>query len=329
MKGKVLVTGADGFIGSHLTEHLVSCGYPVRAFVLYNSFGTCGWLDTLPESMLSQIEIFRGDIRDPSQVQKALAGIETVFHLAALISIPYSYEAPEQFMQVNTGGTMNILQAARQLGTRRILLTSTSEVYGTAQYVPMDENHPLAAQSPYSASKIGADKLGESFFRSYGLPVTIVRPFNTFGPRQSLRAVIPSIIVQLLQGKKEIHIGNPEPTRDFVYVKDTAKGFRIIAESEKTIGQEIHIATQTEIAIGVLIQQLTNKISPAVKIVPDTHRIRPQNSEVMRLMGSHKKLHEYTGWVPETSFEEGLRQTIEWYDNPQNLAYFERVKNHL
>ncbi|MDX2248443.1 MAG: SDR family NAD(P)-dependent oxidoreductase [Bacteroidia bacterium] len=329
MKGKVLVTGADGFIGSHLTEHLVSSGYEVRAFVLYNSFGTHGWLDSLPADVLQKVELFPGDIRDSAQVQKALTDVETVFHLAALISIPYSYEAPEQFVQVNTGGTLNVLQAARNLNTSRLIFTSTSEVYGTAQYVPMDEKHPLSAQSPYSASKIAADKLAESFFRSFGLPVAIVRPFNTYGPRQSLRAVIPSVIAQLLRGEKEILLGNPAPTRDFVFVTDTAKSFRIIAESKNTPGEEINVATQSEISIGELVQQLITAINPEAKIVTDPGRIRPENSEVLRLLGSHQKLKNLTGWVPETPLQEGLRQTIEWYSNPKNLVYFNPIGRHL
>ena len=240
---KVLVTGADGFIGSHLTEELVRKGYEVRAFVYYNSFNTWGWLDTLPEKVMKHVEIFQGDIRDPNGVEEAMRGIEAVFHLAALIAIPFSYHSPDTYVDTNIKGTLNVLQAARKLKTERILVTSTSEVYGTAQYVPIDETHPFQGQSPYSATKIGADRLAESFYRSFQLPVTIVRPFNTYGPRQSARAVIPTIITQLLAGKTEIKMGSLTPTRDFNYVKDTAEGFIAIYESEYTIGEEINIAT--------------------------------------------------------------------------------------
>lgn len=249
---KILVTGSDGFIGSHLVESLLEEGYEVKAFVLYNSFNTWGWLDTLPKEKRDQIEIFQGDIRDPHGVKEAMKGVDAVFHLAALIAIPFSYYSPDTYVDTNIKGTLNVLQAARDLGTERVLVTSTSEVYGTAQYVPIDELHPFQGQSPYSATKIGADRLAESFYRSFGLPVSIVRPFNTFGPRQSARAVIPTIITQLLVGKLEIKLGSLTPTRDFNYVKDTARGFIEIYKSGQTIGQEINIATQKEISIGQL-----------------------------------------------------------------------------
>ncbi|NLK96235.1 MAG: SDR family NAD(P)-dependent oxidoreductase, partial [Clostridiales bacterium] len=246
MSKKVLVTGADGFIGSHLTEELVKQGHKVKAFAYYNSFNSWGWLDTLPKEILNEIEVFTGDIRDPNGVREAMKGMDEVFHLAALIAIPFSYHSPDSYVDTNIKGTLNVLQAARDLDTSRILVTSTSEVYGTAQYVPIDENHPYQGQSPYSATKIGADRLAESFYRSFNMPITIVRPFNTYGPRQSARAVIPTIITQLLAGKEEIKLGSLTPTRDFNYVKDTANGFIEIAKSDRTIGEEINIATQNE-----------------------------------------------------------------------------------
>lgn len=247
---KVLVTGADGFIGSHLVEELLKEGYKVRAFVYYNSFNSWGWLDTLPKGILNEIEVFTGDIRDPNGVKESMKGIDEVYHLAALIAIPFSYHSPDSYVDTNIKGTLNVLQAARDLGTSRILVTSTSEVYGTAQYVPIDEKHPYQGQSPYSATKIGADRIAESFYRSFEMPITIVRPFNTYGPRQSARAVIPTIITQLLAGKEEIKLGSLSPTRDFNYVKDTVQGFIEIAKSNNTIGEEINIATQQEISIG-------------------------------------------------------------------------------
>ncbi|MCX5782690.1 MAG: SDR family NAD(P)-dependent oxidoreductase, partial [Elusimicrobia bacterium] len=253
LKGKkVIVTGSDGFIGSHLVEELLLEGCKVKAFVFYNSFNSWGWLDTLPKEKLEKIEIFAGDVRDPNGVKEALKGMEVVFHLAALIGIPFSYHSPDSYIDTNIKGTLNILQASRQHECERILVTSTSEVYGTAKYVPIDEKHPFQGQSPYSASKIGADRIAESFYRSFELPVTIVRPFNTYGPRQSARAVIPTIITQLLSGKKEIRLGSLQPTRDMVFVKDTVRGFIEIAKSDKTIGEEINIATQNEISVGDL-----------------------------------------------------------------------------
>ena len=255
MGKKVLVTGADGFIGSHLTEELVKQGYDVKAFVYYNSFNTWGWLDTLPKNKLSEINIFSGDIRDPNGVREAMKGIDMVFHLAALIAIPFSYHSPDSYVDTNIKGTLNVLQAARELETEKIMITSTSEVYGTARYVPIDEMHPFQGQSPYAATKIGSDRLAESFYRSFQLPVTIVRPFNTYGPRQSARAVIPTIITQLLAGETEIKLGTLTPTRDFNYVTDTAEGFIAIAESKKTIGEEINIASQKEISIGDLANE--------------------------------------------------------------------------
>lgn len=307
---KVLVTGADGFIGSHLVETLLEEGYEVRAFVLYNSFNTWGWLDSFPKEKLDRIEIFTGDVRDPNAVRQAATGVDAIFHLAALIAIPYSYYAPDAYVDTNIKGTLNVLQAARDLNIERVLVTSTSEVYGTAQYVPIDEKHPYQGQSPYSATKIGADRIAESFYRSFELPVTIVRPFNTFGPRQSARAVIPTIITQLLSGKTEIKLGSLEPTRDFNYVKDTAMGFVEIYRSDKTIGQEINIATQKEISIGQLAEELIRQINPEAKIICDEQRLRPTKSEVERLLGSNEKIKSLTNWAPRYTFEQGLAETI-------------------
>ncbi len=322
MSKKVLVTGADGFIGSHLVEHLLDKGFKVRAFVLYNSFNSYGWLDTIPKDKLSQIEFFSGDVRDPNGVRVAMEGIDIVYHLAALIAIPYSYHSPDNYVDVNIKGTLNILQAARLLKTERVLVTSTSEVYGTAQYVPIDEKHPFQGQSPYSATKIGADRMAESFFRSFNMPVTIVRPFNTYGPRQSARAVIPTIITQLLNGVTEIKLGDTIPTRDLLFVKDTVGGFTSIADSEKTIGEEINIATQQEISIGDLAQKLINLINPNAKVVSDGQRIRPKNSEVFRLLGSNEKIKSLTEWNTSYSLDEGLAHTIEWFKNPENLKQY-------
>lgn len=309
---KVLVTGADGFIGSHLTESLVERGYEVKAFTYYNSFNSWGWLDSLPKEKLNEIEIFSGDIRDPNGVREAMRGIEGVFHLAALIAIPFSYHSPDSYVDTNIKGTLNVLQAARELGTERIMITSTSEVYGTAQYVPIDEKHPFQGQSPYSATKIGADRLAESFYRSFNLPISIVRPFNTYGPRQSARAVIPTIITQLLSGKEEIKLGSLTPTRDFNYVKDTAAGFIAIAETDKTIGEEINIATQKEISIGELATEIIRQINPNAQIVCEEQRLRPEKSEVNRLLGSNKKIKQLTNWEPHYSLQQGIEETIEW-----------------
>ena len=309
---KVLVTGADGFIGSHLVEHLMRKGYEVKAFTYYNSFNTWGWLDTFLQETLREIEIFQGDIRDPNGVREAMKGVDGVFHLAALIAIPFSYHSPDSYVDTNIKGTLNVLQAARDLEPERVLVTSTSEVYGTAQYVPIDEKHPYQGQSPYSATKIGADRLAESFYRSFHLPVTIVRPFNTFGPRQSARAVIPTIVTQLLAGKETIQLGSLTPTRDFNYVKDTVNGFYEIAVSGRTIGEEINIATQREITIGDLANELIRQINPAAQIVCDTQRTRPEKSEVNRLLGSNEKIKRLTKWTPQYTFEEGLAETIAW-----------------
>jgi len=314
----VLVTGADGFIGSHLTEALVREGYKVRAFSYYNSFNSWGWLDHLSRDIMKNVEVFTGDIRDPNGVREAMKGIDQVFHLAALIAIPFSYHSPDTYVDTNIKGTLNVLQAAKELNTNRILVTSTSEVYGTAQYVPIDEKHPYQGQSPYSATKIGADRLAESFYRSFDMPISIVRPFNTYGPRQSARAVIPTIITQLLAGKEEIKLGSLTPTRDFNYVKDTANGFIEIAKSKNTIGEEINIATQQEISIGQLAEELIRQINPKAKIICDEQRLRPENSEVNRLLGSNQKIKSFTDWEPKYSFEQGLFETITFFKSHLN-----------
>jgi NAD dependent epimerase/dehydratase len=319
---KILVTGADGFIGSHLTELLVDSGCDVRAFVYYNSFNTWGWLDTFPKEKLQKLEIFSGDIRDPNGVRNAMKDVQIVFHLAALIAIPYSYHSPDSYVDTNIKGTLNILQAARDFNVEKIVTTSTSEVYGTAMYVPIDEKHPKQGQSPYSATKIGSDAMAESFFRSFNMPITIVRPFNTYGPRQSARAVIPTIITQLLNGAKEIKLGALTPTRDLVFVKDTAMGFVKIAQCDNLIGHEINIATQQEISIGNLAEQLISLINPEAKIISDDIRLRPANSEVERLLGSNKKLLEFTNWKPETDLITGLNHTIAWFKEKENLINY-------
>lgn len=316
---KILITGADGFIGSHLVEELIDAGCRIRAFVYYNSFNHWGWLDTFPKEKLDQVDIFAGDIRDPNGVRKAMEHIDIVFHLAALIAIPFSYHSPDSYVDTNIKGTLNVLQAARDVGCERILITSTSEVYGTAKYVPIDESHPYQGQSPYAATKIGADRIAESFYKSFNTPIAIIRPFNTYGPRQSARAVIPTIITQLLSGVEEIKLGNIHPTRDFSYVKDTIVGFIKITESEKTIGEEINIASQQEISIGQLAELIIDQVNPSARIVQDEIRFRPENSEVERLMGSNEKLFRLTGWRPHFTLKEGLKETIAWFKDKNKL----------
>ena len=318
----VLVTGADGFIGSHLVEALLAEGCRVRAFVLYNSFNSWGWLDTCSPEVKSRLEVVAGDIRDPYFVNQAVKGVDIIFHLAALIAIPFSYHAPDSYVDTNVKGTLNILNAARDAGTSRVLVTSTSEVYGTAQFVPITEEHPRQPQSPYSASKIGADCMAESFFRSFELPVTIVRPFNTYGPRQSARAVIPATIIQLLNGRKEIHLGDLTPTRDLLFVKDTVRGFIAIAGCEALTGQDINIATQSEISIGDLVHEIITQINPAAKVVTDEQRIRPAKSEVFRLFGSNEKLKKYTSWEPQHTLAQGIAETIAWFRKKENLERY-------
>lgn len=323
LKGKkILVTGADGFIGSHLVEALLKEGCNVRSFVFYNSFNSWGWLDTFPSNILKKLDIFAGDIRDPNGVAQAMKDCDVVFHLAALIAIPFSYHSPDSYIETNIKGTLNILQAARNLGTQRILVTSTSEVYGTAQYVPIDEKHPFQGQSPYSATKIGADRLTESFFRSFETPVTIVRPFNTYGPRQSARAVIPTIITQLLLGETTIHLGALEPTRDFNYVKDTVDGFIALAKTDKAVGREVNIATGTEWSIGDVGRILIEELNPAAQIITENKRLRPEKSEVLRLLGDNTFMRSITDWQPRYDLRQGLRHTIAWFQCPENLARY-------
>jgi NAD dependent epimerase/dehydratase len=325
---KVLVTGANGFIGSHLTEALVKAGTEVTAFVHYNSFNSWGWLDFIEKRIRDSLQIITGDIRDPAGIRGAIAGHQQVFHLAALIGIPFSYRSPNSYVDTNIKGTLNVLQACMEAQTEHVLITSTSEVYGTARYVPIDEEHPFQAQSPYSATKIAADCLAESFHRSFGLPVTIVRPFNTYGPRQSARAVIPTIITQLLSGSTEIKLGSLTPTRDFNYVTDTVAGFLAIAGNERTIGEEINIATQVEITIGSIADELIRKINPAAHVITDRKRLRPAGSEVERLLGSNQKINTLTGWKPKYDLSMGLSETIEWFRSiPDGLFYKHEIYN--
>ena len=323
IKGKkILVTGADGFIGSHLVEELIKKGYKVKAFCYYNSFNSWGWLDSFSKELLNQIEIFTGDIRDPNGVRTAMKGCDMVFHLAALIAIPYSYHSPDSYVDTNIKGTLNIIQAAKDLNIERVLVTSTSEIYGTAQYVPIDEKHPKQPQSPYSASKIGADCMADSFFRSFDMPITIVRPFNTYGPRQSARAIIPTIITQLLNGFEEIKLGDLSPTRDLLYVKDTVKGFIEIAKSKSLIGHECNIATNSEISMQKMANTLIELINPNAKIIIDKERLRPSKSEVFRLFGDNTKIIEHTNWKVEHTLKQGLQETINWFKNKDNLKQY-------
>lgn len=312
-----LVTGADGFIGSHLTELLLNKGYKVRALSQYSSFNNWGWLEEIEKN--GNLEIITGDIRDPHYCKEIVRGVDIVFHLAALIAIPFSYQAPDSYVDTNIKGTLNICQAAKDQGNIRVLNTSTSEVYGTATYVPIDEKHPKQAQSPYSASKIGADAIAMSFYNSFDVPISIVRPFNTYGPRQSARAIIPTIITQIAQGAKQLKLGNLTPTRDLNYVTDTASGFLAIAESEETIGKEINIATNQEVSMEQAVNLIKDYMQSDVKIITDNKRLRPENSEVYRLWGDNSQIIKMTGWQPNYSFEQGLSKTIDWFQNPVNL----------
>jgi len=305
-----------------LVEELLVQGYRVKAFCMYNSFNSWGWLDSLPKELLAKIDVFTGDVRDPNGVRTAMKGCDMVFHLAALIAIPYSYHSPDSYVDTNVKGTLNIIQAAKDLNIERILVTSTSEIYGTAQYVPIDEKHPKQPQSPYSASKIGADCMADSFYRSFDLPITIVRPFNTYGPRQSARAIIPTIITQLLNGFEEIQLGDLTPTRDLLYVKDTAKGFIAIAESTSLIGHECNIATNSEVSMQEMADTLLALINPKAKIVQDTNRLRPEKSEVFRLFGDNSKILQHTNWKVEHNLGQGLQETINWFSNPENLRQY-------
>jgi NAD dependent epimerase/dehydratase len=327
LKGKkILVTGADGFIGSHLTETLVRRGYNVRAFVYYNSFNSWGWLDESPKEIQESIEVFAGDIRDPHGVKEAMKGCEVVFHLASLIAIPYSYHSPDTYVDTNIKGTLNVLQAARELEVEKIVHTSTSEVYGTAQFVPITEDHPLQGQSPYSASKIGADQMAISFYRSFGTPVAIIRPFNTYGPRQSARAVIPTIITQIASGKRQIQLGALHPTRDFNYIADTVNGFIKMAECDASVGEVINIGSNYEISIGDTAKLIAEVMGVEIEIVTDEQRLRPEKSEVERLWACNRKAKELLGWEPKYAgregFKKGLQETAEWFTNPENLKRY-------
>ncbi len=323
---KILVTGADGFIGSHLTETLIRQGYDVRAFVYYNSFNSWGWLDSTSKDIKKNLEVFSGDIRDPNGVKEAMKGCDTVLHLASLIAIPYSYHSPDTYVDTNIKGTLNILQAAREFGISKIVHTSTSEVYGTALYVPINENHPLQGQSPYSASKIGADQMALSFYRSFETPVAIIRPFNTYGPRQSARAVIPTIITQLASGKVKIKLGALSPTRDFNYVKDTVSGFISIMNSKKAIGEVINIGSNYEISIGETAEVIADVMGTKIEIETDEIRLRPEKSEVERLWADNQKAIELLGWKPSyggiEGFKQGIKETVEWFSNPVNLLQY-------
>ena len=319
---KALVTGADGFIGSHLAEALLDEGYSVKAFIYYNSFNSWGWLDTLPKSKLKHIEVFAGDIRDPNGVRTAMKGADTVFHLAALIGIPFSYHSPDSYIDTNVKGTLNVLQAARDLGTGKVVVTSTSEVYGTARYAPIDEKHPLQGQSPYSASKIGADKIAESFHLSFGLPVVTARPFNTYGPRQSARAIIPTIITQLLNGAKEIKLGSLAPTRDLNYVADTCAGFMALAASPEAVGKTVNIGSGKEISVGDLAGLLMKLSGRKARIKTEALRKRPAKSEVERLLADNTLIKELTGWAPKVSLEKGLLKTIAWFRDGGNMKNY-------
>lgn len=325
---KILVTGADGFIGSHLVESLVRHGYDVRAFVQYNSFNRFGWLDNASEETIKSLEIIAGDIRDYERVNEAVTGCDIIFHLAALIAIPYSYNSPRSYVDTNITGTLNILQAGKTNNVSKILVTSTSEVYGTALYVPIDENHPLQGQSPYSATKIAADKLAESFYRSFNSPIVIVRPFNTYGPRQSARAVIPNIITQLLSGLDVIALGDISTKRDFTYVADTVSGFIELAKSDEALGKVVNIATNSEYSIEDIANKLIATINPNAKIMSEQLRVRPKNSEVYRLLGDNSLIKKLTPWNVSFSLENGLKQTVEWFANKENLSlYKEKIYN--
>lgn len=321
LKGKkVLITGSEGFIGSHLTEKLIEVGADVTALVQYNSFNNWGWLDTFDESTKKDINVVTGDIREYDCMKRIVKGQDVVFHLAALIAIPYSYLSPMAYVRTNIEGTTNVLEACRDYDVQKIVHTSTSETYGTALYVPIDEKHPMQGQSPYSASKIGADKIAESFYRSFNMPIATIRPFNTYGPRQSARAVIPTIISQILIGKTEIKLGSLTPTRDFNYVKDTAEAFIKIAESDKTVGEVINASTNNEISIGDLVKKICDICGKEIKILCDEERLRPDKSEVNRLLGDNKKIKELTEWIPKYSLDEGLLETTKWIEH--NMKYF-------
>ena len=323
---KILVTGADGFIGSHLCEALVRAGHDVRAFVLYNSFNSWGWLDTSPADVRASLDVFAGDVRDPHGVRQAMRGCDVVMHLAALIAIPYSYHSPDTYVETNVKGTLNVLQAARELGVAKVVHTSTSEVYGTAQFVPITEEHPLQGQSPYSATKIGADQLALSFFTSFETPVAVIRPFNTYGPRQSARAIIPTIITQLANGRRSIRLGATTPTRDFNYVDDTVRGFIAVAESPRSAGEVINVGSNFEISVGDTAGMIADVMGKHVEIETDSARLRPERSEVERLWADNTKAARLLGWQPEYAgadgFRRGLTRTVEWFTRPENLRTY-------
>ncbi len=327
LKGKkILVTGADGFIGSHLTEELVRQGHDLRVFVFYNSFNSWGWLDHSSKDIRDNLDVFAGDIRDPHGVREAMKGCDVVMHLAALIAIPFSYHSPDTYVDTNVKGTLNIVQAARELEVEKVIHTSTSEVYGTAQFVPITEDHPLQGQSPYSASKIGADQIAMSFYTSFDTPVSIIRPFNTYGPRQSARAVIPTIIIQIASGKQKIKLGSLHPTRDFNFVTDTVRGFIAVAESERSIGEVINIGSNFEISIGETVELIVEVMDAEVEIESEEQRKRPEKSEVERLWADNSKARELIGWVPEyggrDGFKRGLQETAEWFAEQGNIKRY-------
>ena len=319
---KVLVTGADGFIGSHLTEMMVRLGYEVKAFVFYNSFNSWGWLDHCSEDVAGNFEVFAGDIRDPHGVRTAMRDCDAVLHLAALIAIPYSYHSPDTYVDTNVKGTLNVVQAARELELQRVIQTSTSEVYGTATYVPIDEKHPMQPQSPYSATKIGSDAIAMSFHNSFELPVTIARPFNTYGPRQSARAVIPTIVTQIASGKRQIKLGDLTPTRDFNYVEDTCRGMIALAETDSAIGETVNIGSNSEISIGDTVDLIRELMSSDIEVTSDTQRLRPEKSEVFRLCCDNTRIRELVAYEPRIGIREGLQKTIDWITQPDNLATY-------
>lgn len=330
---KILVTGADGFIGSHLTEMLVRDGYDVRAFVMYNSLNSWGWLDRSPKDVLNQLDVFAGDIRDPHGIEEAMRGVDVVLHLAALIAIPFSYHSPDAYVQTNMTGTLNVLQAARRLGTSRVVCTSTSETYGTAQFVPITEDHPLNAQSPYAATKVGSDQMALSFHRSFEMPVSVLRPFNTYGPRQSARAVIPTVIGQIAAGSRQIKLGSLTPTRDFTFVRDTARGFIQAMLSDAAVGQVTNIGSGFEISIADTVTAIAKAMGVEVEVVQDPARLRPVDSEVERLFAGTEKAQRLFGWAPEfgghDGFLRGLAETAAWFSEPTNLAAYKTDRYNI
>ena len=331
---KILVTGADGFIGSHLTEYLVKNNCDVRAFCLYNSFGSWGWLDSSEKNIKDSLDIFLGDVRDPHGVKEAMKGCDVVLHLAALIAIPYSYHSPATYIDTNVTGTLNIVQAARELGVSKVVHTSTSETYGTAQFVPITEDHPLVGQSPYSASKIGADQMALSFHKSFDTPVTVLRPFNTYGPRQSARAVIPTIISQIAAGETKIKLGSVSPTRDFTFVEDTARGFTEIASCNEAIGEVVNIGSDFEVSIGDTVKIIAEVMGKEVEIITDEERIRPEKSEVERLWAGTDKAKKLFNWEPNfggsiEGFKKGIEKTVEWFTKPENLALYKHDRYNI